>query len=131
MADWPYNTSTWLRLRATKLSASPLCEPCEKLGRIVPANTVDHVIAIAKGGDAFPPLDGLMSMCPTCHGVKTAAMDRAGGSGIAFKGCDKSGLPVDPNHPFFDGGDTPLKDQELRVLDRLCRGKRTKFGGAF
>ena len=103
MAKWPYSTPEWQRLRAAKLAASPLCKPCELRGRVVAANTVDHRVSIANGGDPFPALDGLTSMCPSCHSVKTRAVDRPGGSGVAFPGCDASGLPVDPSHPFFGG----------------------------
>ena len=107
MADWPYSTAAWQRLRTAKLAASPLCEPCSKLGRVVPAHHVDHIVAIAAGGDAFPSLDGLMSMCQPCHSIKTAAVDRKGGSGIRFKGVGLDGLPVDPDHPFVAEGYTP------------------------
>ncbi len=126
VAEWPYNTTAWQRLRRAKLRASPLCEPCGRLGRIVPANTVDHIKSIASSGDPFPPLAGLMSMCPACHNTKTNAVDRAGGKGVAFKGADASGLPIDPSHPFF-GGDTPFKDERLGVLDRPGARACTKF----
>lgn len=64
MTKWPYGTSEWKALRQAKLQASPLCEPCDKRGRIMCANTVDHRVSIAKGGPAFPMLSGLMSMWP-------------------------------------------------------------------
>ncbi len=73
-------------------------------GQVTPACAVDHVIAIAKGGEAFPPLDGLMALCLPCHSEKTAAVDRAGGKGVRFKGAGLDGLPVDPAHPFFGAG---------------------------
>lgn len=111
MADWPYSTAAWRRLRATKLSADPLCEPCRRRGRLIPASHVDHVLSIAAGGDPFPTLDRLMAMCASCHSIKTDALDRAGGKGIAFKGCDADGLPLDPAHPFV-AGDTPSQDGE-------------------
>ncbi|WP_237152395.1 HNH endonuclease [Oryzibacter oryziterrae] len=107
MADWPYSTAAWQRLRQAKLAAVPLCEPCERLGRVTPAQHVDHVKAINAGGDPFPPLEGLMSMCPGCHSVKTNAVDRKGGSGIRFKGVGLDGLPIDPDHPFVAEGYTP------------------------
>lgn len=110
MADWPYSTAQWRRLRALKLSTSPLCEPCSMRGDLVPGHHVDHVVSIASGGDPFPPLDGLMSMCPRCHSEKTAAVDRPGGKGVRFKGVGADGFPVDPSHPFFSGGDTPSTD---------------------
>lgn len=107
MSDWPYSTAAWQRLRKAKLSATPLCEVCSRRGLVVPAHHVDHVVAIAAGGDPFPSLDGLMSMCASCHSVKTNAVDRKGGSGIKFKGVGLDGLPVDPDHPFVAEGDTP------------------------
>lgn len=120
MADWPYNTAAWRSLRRAKLAEKPLCEACERRGKLVQASTVDHVMAIARGGDPFPPLDGLMSMCAACHNSKTNAVDRAGGKGLRFKGCDVNGLPIDDAHPFF-AGDTPSKDETGPPGDRDLR----------
>lgn len=112
MADWPYSTARWQRLRKAKLSESPLCETCERRGRKVEAQHVDHIVAIAAGGPAFPSMDGLRALCASCHSIKTNALDRSGGKGIAIKGCDVNGLPLDPDHPFWgkfpaDGGYPP------------------------
>lgn len=101
MAKWPYNTELWAKLRKRKLVTSPMCQPCAMRGRQTLANTVDHIVAIAGGGNPFPPLSGLMSMCGACHGTKTAARDRPGGHGVAVPGVNADGLPVDPSHPFF------------------------------
>lgn len=117
MADWPYNTAAWRRLRLAKLMVRPLCEPCELVGRLVAANTVDHVSSIASGGEPFPGLDGLMSMCASCHGVKTRAVDQSGGKGIRFKGARADGLPVDRAHPFWSGY-TPSEDDAAPAQDR-------------
>lgn len=97
MAGWPYNTAAWQRLRTAKLSAQPVCEPCERRGKTVLAEAVDHIVAIAKGGPAFPPLDGLMSMCEACHNAKTNAVDHPNASGFrrALKGFDLEGNPID------------------------------------
>jgi len=100
VAVWPYNTGQWKRLRLAKLAETPSCEPCAARGVVKLANTVDHRVSIASGGDPFPTLDGLMSMCPPCHSAKTQAKDRIGGKGVAFKGCSTDGLPLDPAHPF-------------------------------
>lgn len=130
MADWPYSTVAWLRLRRLKLSETPLCEACTRRGRHIIAEHVDHVVSIASGGEAFPPTAGLMSLCPSCHSIKTNAMDRKGGKGVAFKGCDVNGLPLDPDHPFLqdrageEGNGTRGKEQ--RVPDPMGRGS---FGG--
>jgi hypothetical protein len=106
MADWPYNTATWQKLRASKLASCPLCHPCKLRGDLIEADTVDHIRPIADGGDPFPPLDGLMSMCARCHNEKTAANDRTYSKPFArkFKGFDASGNPVDPSDDWHSGG---------------------------
>jgi hypothetical protein len=40
----------------------------------------------------LPAIDGLMSMCISCHNMK-----HAGG----IRGCDVDGMPLDPSHPWF------------------------------
>lgn len=105
MASWPYNTAQWQRLREAKLDETPLCEACDQRGRVTIANTVDHRVAIKAGGDPFPPLDGLRSMCAPCHSIKTNAADRPdrrAGRGL-LRGCDADGRPLDPNHPSLIG----------------------------
>lgn len=128
MAKWPYGTSQWQALRKAKLQTEPLCEPCQHRGAITPANTVDHVRSMASGGAPFPPLDSLMSMCERCHNGKTNAIDKPGGSGVAFKGCGLDGLPVDRAHPFLDKGYTPSQDGEPTGRDRRDHRAITKFG---
>lgn len=102
MADWPYNTSRWQRLRAAHLARYPLCEGCDAMGRLTPANTVDHRTPVSEGGPAFPGHDGLASYCPSCHGAKTARGAEAGAvrSTKPRKGCDVNGNPLDPAHPW-------------------------------
>lgn len=129
MASWPYNTPEWRELRAAKLRASPWCEPCEKRGKRTRANTVDHCLAINAGGPAFPPLSGLMSMCVSCHGVKTRGVDTVTGKGIGFKGCGPDGFPVDPAHDCYQEGYTPPKEQRLGGKDRRGSVASTKFPG--
>lgn len=101
MANWPYNTSAWQRLRTSKLASHPLCEPCERRGVAREADHVDHIVSMSKGGEAFPEMNGLMSLCASCHSIKTSGVDRKGGTGVRFKGCGIDGLPLDPVHPFF------------------------------
>lgn len=103
MADWPYNTAAWQRLRRLKLDVEPMCEPCADVGRIEAANTVDHIVPISAGGHPFPAIDGLTSMCARCHSAKTARGVEAGGARttralLPRKGCDANGNPLDPAH---------------------------------
>ena len=107
MADWPYNTAQWKRLRLIKLRADPMCEPCTDAGRLTLANTVDHVVPISAGGPPFPSLDGLTSMCASCHSQKTARGVEAGAIRTTRKlqprkGCDANGNPLDPAHPWAE-----------------------------
>ena len=90
MADWPYSTQRWHRLRLAKLREAPLCARCEAMGRVVPATDVDHDKPISSGGEPFPPLDELNSLCHSCHSIKTRE-DATG----RVKGCDIDGWPLD------------------------------------
>jgi 5-methylcytosine-specific restriction endonuclease McrA len=108
MAIWPYNTQRWQRLRRMKLRVNPLCELCLKQNRIVPAVAVDHIVPVkAPGGEAFPALDWLMSMCASCHNRKTRGEQL--GADLPIKGCDIYGYPLDPRHPWWEG--SPLRDR--------------------
>jgi 5-methylcytosine-specific restriction enzyme A len=102
MAKWPYNTARWQKLRMLHLGMFPLCEECEEIGEIKPAQAVDHRKPISDGGEPFPSHDGLASLCYRCHAAKTARGVEAG----AFKtrkprkGCTIDGQPLDRKHPW-------------------------------
>ncbi len=103
MADWPYNTGAWKKLRAAHLAHSPFCEGCTAMGNPYRlANTVDHRHAMSEGGPAFPGHDGLASYCPSCHSAKTARGAEAGAikSTKPRRGCNPDGTPLDPSHPW-------------------------------
>ncbi|WP_170005029.1 HNH endonuclease [Pseudopontixanthobacter vadosimaris] len=103
MAEWPYNTGNWKRLRKAHLSAFPFCEGCKAMGKLhVIANTVDHLHPISDGGNPFPGHDGLRSYCPACHSAKTARGREAGAvrSAKPRRGCDADGNPLDAAHPW-------------------------------
>jgi 5-methylcytosine-specific restriction protein A len=106
MADWPYNTTAWQRLRSAHLFRFPFCEGCTAVGRKhMLANTVDHRHPISEGGPAFPGHDGLASYCASCHSSKTARGPEAGSAKThrkvqPRKGCDENGFPFDPAHPW-------------------------------
>jgi 5-methylcytosine-specific restriction endonuclease McrA len=97
MAKWPYTTQRWQRLRKQKLQANPLCEMCLKQGGIEVATVVDHIVGINKGGQAFPPLDGLMSCCESCHNRKTRIVEQLDKdlTPKVIRGCDVDGRPFD------------------------------------
>jgi 5-methylcytosine-specific restriction protein A len=103
MADWPYSTSTWQRLRRAHLAIEPTCRMCWSLEhRFVMADVVDHIVPISKGGPAFPDHAGLQSLCAPCHARKGARGPEAGAvkTHKPIRGCDANGWPLDPLHPW-------------------------------
>lgn len=98
MADWPYNTAAWQRLRKAKLARDPLCEYCPN-GTVTPATEVDHRTAISKGGAPFD-WGNLASTCKPCHSLKTNHVDVLGKDRVPVKGCDADGRPLDREHPW-------------------------------
>jgi 5-methylcytosine-specific restriction enzyme A len=99
MSSWPYDTRRWQRLRRQKLQCHPLCESCLQLGRIEPATAVDHRVPIKRGGEPFPALDQLTSLCVSCHNGKSRSEQL--GQDYMRKGCDVFGYPLDPAHPWY------------------------------
>jgi 5-methylcytosine-specific restriction enzyme A len=101
MAVWPYTTQRWQRVRRLKLQESPLCKICLELGRLEPATVADHLIAIKAGGDPYPPLSGLMSLCASCHNTKTRVVEQLGRklTPKVVNGCDVNGRPDNQNLP--------------------------------
>jgi len=81
-----------------------------------------------KSRGPFPPLRGLRSLCVSCHNTKTNALDhprsRRDGRGLAFKGCDENGLPIDPDHPSMQGY-TPLEDETDPPRDRVSSQEKS------
>jgi 5-methylcytosine-specific restriction protein A len=68
-----YQDKRWLKLRNHKRRANPLCERCEKKGKVTPAKEVHHKIPFDTGKTpeevevlAFG-WDNLMSVCEPCH----------------------------------------------------------------
>lgn len=91
-----YLTRRWRLLRAEQLRLFPLCRYCEQLGRLVPADTVDHIVP-HHGDDAlmWDPLN-LQSLCQTCHNSAAAMKDMHG----YVPGAGLDGEPLDPSHPW-------------------------------
>lgn len=64
------------------------------MGRVVAADTVDHVIPHRGHRNlAFDP-ENLQSLCKPCHDRHAQAKDR----GEPVAGCDADGYPLDPSH---------------------------------
>ncbi len=61
---------TWKRIRDRYFAAHPLCEQCEKHGRITPAEEVHHIKPLSQGGTN--DYANLMALCTSCHSEITA-----------------------------------------------------------
>lgn len=94
-----YGTAKWRSLRAAQLLKQPLCERCERKGRVTPA-TVAHHRRAHKGDHAlfFDP-DNLSSSCAPCHDQVEQIIEARG-----FEvGCDREGRPIAAGHPWNAG----------------------------
>lgn len=61
---------SWKRIRDRYIKAHPLCEECEKNGRIKAAEEVHHILPLSKGGGN--ETSNLMALCKSCHSKITA-----------------------------------------------------------
>ncbi|MGY0504281.1 HNH endonuclease signature motif containing protein [Luteimonas sp. e5] len=82
-------SKAWRTIRKAVLTMEPLCRHCGEA-----ATDVDHI-----DGDTFNNhLTNLMPLCKSCHSRKTA-QEQAGKVAV-IPGCDVTGWPLDPNHPW-------------------------------
>ena len=94
----------WQKARATFLSRSEnaLCVECKRLGRIVPAIEVDHIIPHRGDQKLFWDRTNWAALCKPCHSAKTMRElnERQGKRAVRRMGCDASGMPLDPEHSW-------------------------------
>lgn len=57
------------RIRILHLARFPLCANCLKTGRVSPAEEIDHIVPLHKGGQETP--ENRQSLCIPCHRAKT------------------------------------------------------------
>ena len=60
----------WKRIRDSYIAEHPLCEQCQRDGKLTPAEEVHHIQPLAQGGTHAR--DNLMALCPSCHSTITA-----------------------------------------------------------
>ena len=92
--------SKWQQAREAWLRKHPLCRMCSELGRVVPATVVDHIVPHRGDMRLFWDSSNWQSLCKTCHDSHKQRAEKSG----AVVGCDLSGLPIDPNHPWRGAG---------------------------
>ena len=68
-----YLSVQWRRFRDWYIKQHPICEQCDKEGRLTPTVMVDHIVEISDGG-ALTSEDNVQALCWKCHGIKTALM---------------------------------------------------------
>ena len=65
-----YRKTPWRKMRAYILSLNPLCVHCSDKGDTTPADVVDHIKPIKKGGAKLDE-SNLQGLCHKCHNRKT------------------------------------------------------------
>jgi 5-methylcytosine-specific restriction endonuclease McrA len=88
--------SRWQKARATYLRANPLCVICDQSGRIEPATVVDHIQPHKQDQELFWDKSNWQALCKHCHDSYKQQLEKSG----TIAGCDASGKPLDPNHPW-------------------------------
>ena len=71
-----YDTSLWKKVRADHLRRQPLCVACQAKGRTVPANVLDHIVAVRDGGGFFDS-ENHQGLCRRCHFSKGSKENHA------------------------------------------------------
>jgi len=67
------HSNRWLQLRKEVLTMHPICQECERLGRISPAKEVHHIVPVEKARSVedmsalMYDIHNLMALCTTCH----------------------------------------------------------------
>ena len=70
---------SWKRIRDRYIKLHPLCEECEKQGKLTPAEEVHHILPLSKGGSNEK--SNLMALCKSCHSRITAESGDRWGAG--------------------------------------------------
>ena len=68
----------WQRARLNFLRGHPLCVMCERLGRIVAASVVDHVVPHKGNPVLFWDQGNWQSLCTSCHNSRKQMLERPG-----------------------------------------------------
>ncbi|GHV27007.1 hypothetical protein FACS18948_3670 [Clostridia bacterium] len=71
---WKLYGRSWRAVRRRFLTEHPLCEECERRGRLVPAHEVHHKNPLRDGGTHDPM--NLAALCKPCHSAITIRESR-------------------------------------------------------
>jgi len=62
-----YKSKAWRKLRASKLATSPICEECEREGKVSQATTVHHIRDVRMYWNERLEFNNLESLCKSHH----------------------------------------------------------------
>lgn len=68
-----YASSNWVKMRDRRRLENPICQECEKKGRITHMQIVDHIIPIDERPDLALEFSNTQSLCSFHHVLKTNA----------------------------------------------------------
>lgn len=94
-----YDTARWRRMRASKLARHPHCQCPHHRHKRRPASVVDHIVPHKGNRRLFFSWSNLQSMTKECHDRFKQSQEK-GGHGFD-QGCDDSGQPLNPDHPWY------------------------------
>ena len=97
----------WKRIRDSYVQQHPLCEVCQKDGRLVATEEVHHKVPLSEGGTHAR--DNLIALCKSCHARIHAERGdrwhnsrpgRGGQISGTFIPCNGPGGPCGKSHKF-------------------------------
>ena len=65
------NGSRYKKARAALLKEQPLCAKCKDVGRVTPANVLDHIVPHKGNPALFWDKKNWQALCKRCHDKKT------------------------------------------------------------
>lgn len=68
-------TAEWRKASKKYLQVNPLCVSCDKQGKIVLAECVDHIVPHKGNMKLFWDVSNWQSLCNSCHSRKTVKED--------------------------------------------------------
>jgi 5-methylcytosine-specific restriction enzyme A len=86
----------WRAYRLSYLDDHPFCSLCAAVGRLTAATVVDHKKPHCGDAKLFWDPNNHQALCKPCHDAVKQSEDRTG----VLRGCDESGRPIDPSHPW-------------------------------
>ena len=93
-----YWKARWRKIAKSQLGAEPLCRKCKEMDRVTPATVCDHITP-HKGDETLFWSGPFQSLCKPCHDSAKQSEEARG----YVKGCDATGRPRDPAHPWNRG----------------------------